>query len=199
MKYDFIEVGTSDFETLIEKADNQTIGLSIEPIKQYLDNLPNKPGVIKANYALSNKKGKSKVYYIDPQDIKKHNLPEWVRGCNSINHPHPTVKRLLGEKYEKIAIVREVEVITWKDIIEMYKVEEIGTLQIDTEGHDHIILEEYFKACTLLPSILATTIIFEYNELANKTALNRIIAKFEKLGYTGKKVADINYGLYKQN
>ena len=35
--YDFIEVGTSDFHTLIEQADENTVGLSIEPINSYLE------------------------------------------------------------------------------------------------------------------------------------------------------------------
>ena len=37
--YDFIEIGTSDFDTLIETSNNDTVGISIEPIKYYLDNL----------------------------------------------------------------------------------------------------------------------------------------------------------------
>jgi hypothetical protein len=32
MKYDFIEIGTSNFDTLIEAADDTTVGLSIEPV-----------------------------------------------------------------------------------------------------------------------------------------------------------------------
>ena len=35
--YDFIEIGTSDFDTLIESSDDNVVGLSIEPIKYYLD------------------------------------------------------------------------------------------------------------------------------------------------------------------
>ena len=47
MNYDFIEVGTSDFDTLIQDATDNCIGLCIEPIKFYLDRLPNKPNVKK--------------------------------------------------------------------------------------------------------------------------------------------------------
>jgi hypothetical protein len=46
--YDFIEIGTSDFDTEIEKKDNK-IGISIEPIKYYLDRVTNKPNCIKLN------------------------------------------------------------------------------------------------------------------------------------------------------
>lgn len=48
-KLDFIEIGTSDFETLIQTCDDNTYGLSIEPIKKYIDRLPNRPNVVKIN------------------------------------------------------------------------------------------------------------------------------------------------------
>jgi hypothetical protein len=44
MRYDFIEIGTSDFETLLQESSG--VGLSIEPLKFYLDNLPNKDNVM---------------------------------------------------------------------------------------------------------------------------------------------------------
>jgi hypothetical protein len=50
--YDFVEVGTCCFDTLIEKANDNTIGLSIEHLKTYQDKLPNKPNVVKVNAAL---------------------------------------------------------------------------------------------------------------------------------------------------
>ena len=43
---DFIEIGTSDFDTEIEKNDNK-IGISIEAVKYYTENLPNKNGCVK--------------------------------------------------------------------------------------------------------------------------------------------------------
>ena len=49
MKYDFIEIGTSDFDTLLETTTNK-IGISIEPLKFYLDSLPNNDKVIKVNW-----------------------------------------------------------------------------------------------------------------------------------------------------
>jgi len=33
MKYDFVEIGTSDFDTLIEQATDTTRGISIEPVR----------------------------------------------------------------------------------------------------------------------------------------------------------------------
>lgn len=66
MNYDFIEIGTSDFDTLIQTATNDTVGLSIDPIQFYLNRLPEKQLVKKVNCAVSfdGKRGKDKVYYI---------------------------------------------------------------------------------------------------------------------------------------
>ena len=41
MFFDFVEVGTSDFNTLIQKVDDNTVGLSIDPIELYLNNFVN--------------------------------------------------------------------------------------------------------------------------------------------------------------
>ena len=37
MDYDFIEIGTSDFNTCIQTCKDSEIGLSIEPLKIYID------------------------------------------------------------------------------------------------------------------------------------------------------------------
>ena len=42
MIYDFIEIGTCDCDTLIQECNNTTYGISIEPLKFYLDMLPKK-------------------------------------------------------------------------------------------------------------------------------------------------------------
>ena len=45
MKLDYIEIGTSDFDALVEKHEGN--GISIEPLKFYLDALPKKENNIK--------------------------------------------------------------------------------------------------------------------------------------------------------
>ena len=190
MHYDFIEIGTSDFRTLIQTCNDNEIGLSIEPIKMYLDNLPNKPNVTKVNCAISNENGSIDVYYVKPDDIIKYNLPHWVRGCNSINKPHPTVLNLLGNKHDIVITKESVKVLNWLKLIEMYHIETIGYLKIDTEGHDGLILDDYYKACLNDNKLLANTIIFENNILSNSELNNIVINNFLKLGYKGEKIGD---------
>lgn len=95
--YDFIEIGTSDFDTEIQKATDNTIGLSIEPIKYYLDKLPNKLNIQKLEMAISNENGNCLIYYMPIETINKYNFPKWFRGCNSINDYHSTVYNTIKE------------------------------------------------------------------------------------------------------
>ena len=50
---DFVEIGTSNFETLIQLASEDSKGLSVEGLKMYQDQLPDKPNVQKVNAAIS--------------------------------------------------------------------------------------------------------------------------------------------------
>jgi hypothetical protein len=87
--YDFIEIGTAFFDTLIEKATDER-GLSVEPISEYLDKLPNKPNVTKINGAVvadEDEKGLD-VFYVEEADIDRYNLGVWMKGCNSVGKPH---------------------------------------------------------------------------------------------------------------
>ena len=78
MKYNFIEIGTSDFDTLLQTTENQ-IGLSIEPLKIYLDRLPNNSHVIKVNCAISDKNGMTNVFWVKPEDIDEYELSALIK------------------------------------------------------------------------------------------------------------------------
>ena len=174
--FDFIEVGTSDFHTLIEEATDSTIGLCVEPLDYQLNNLPNKKNVVKLNAALSNKIGTVNLYYIDDEKIYENNLPFWVRGCNSVNKPHEFTKKKIGaDLYDEIVSIKKVPTVTWEKIISDYGIGSIDFLKIDTEGHEHIILEDYFNICQNNPELFANEILFEYNETSNKEKLDELI------------------------
>jgi hypothetical protein len=182
--YDFIEIGTSDFDTEIEKNDNK-VGISIEPIKYYLDRIPNKQNCIKLNLGISNYNGKCVVNYLSEETIRKYNLPVWVRGCNSINSYHKTVTSLcndLGIDIEKITEKDSVEVSTLYSLIIKLCITGIYFLKIDTEGHDTIILKKFYEEIqdnTYLPHI----ILFESNVLSKHEDINNIITLFTDIGY----------------
>lgn len=180
MHYDFIEIGTSDFNTIIQK-ENPGIGLSVEPLKIYLDALPDKENVIKVNCAISDFDGTVDVYWIDPQDIRTHNLPDWLRGCNSIIKPHPTAVAELSARGLNYIYKKTIcETITWETLVNRYNVTSIDYLKIDTEGHDCVILESILKSKV---QILPKDIFFENNVLTSLESTQKILNNLMDIGY----------------
>ena len=184
--YDFVEIGTSDFDTEIQKANNNIKGLSIDPIKYYLDRLPQLKNCQKIEAAVSNKNGICQVYYIPENKIKEFRLPEWLRGCNSINSYHPTglnIIKNMGLDPHKIFEIKNVEMISFSTLVNRYNIEGIIYLKIDTEGHDTVILSDYYDLVENKPWLRAHKILFESNILTNRNDLTDILDKLFSLGY----------------
>ena len=165
MNYDFIEVGTSDFDTLIQDATDQCIGLCIEPIKFYLDRLPNKPNVKKINSAISfdGKVGRDKVYYIPLETIQKHNMPLWIRGCNSIGDYHYQHKK---NNLQSVVETIDVDTIPLGDIFEQHNVDTLTILKIDTEGYEFEVL---IGAKDVLSGISIVLFEHHYDDMIKKS------------------------------
>jgi hypothetical protein len=183
MKYDFVEIGTSNFGTLIETATNTTVGLSIEPIQYYLDQLPNPPDVKKLTCAVSrnNQTEMLQVYYVTEEDIVKHQLPDWLRGCNAVGEYHFQHTAL---EIEHLVQKQLVPCVPIGCIFDQNDVSELDYLKIDTEGSDCAImlhLAEYLK--TQPVARYPKKIMFESNELAVPAHVEQVKKKFISLGY----------------
>lgn len=164
-----IEIGTSDFRTQAGQVD----GIFIEPVKYYFDRLPE---CKKENVAISDKEGEINIFYIPPSTIKREGLKDWLRGCNSIGHIHPTIISLGLEKYVR---ADNVKVVRIKSIIDKYNVKEIDLLKIDTEGHDSVILNDFLDTVNIKPKVIQ----FENNVLSNTNDVNKLVKRLTKLGY----------------
>jgi hypothetical protein len=186
MRYDFIEVGTCNFDTEIQTCDDFVFGISIEPLQHYLDDLPNKPNVRKVCAALTSHDGYVDIYHIKPDVIKSNKLSPGTFGCNSINIPHESKKNL--PNYEKMVSVDKVKAISWKTLISDYDITSIGYLKVDTEGHDGIIISHYLDVCEINPDLLADKVLFESNSLSNKELEKTNIDRFIAIGYSFEKV-----------
>ena len=182
MKFDFIEIGTCNFEALIEKATDETQGLSIEPIKSYLDSLPNKKNVIKVQAAVTEKDGVAQMYYVKEETMKQCGLSDWISGSNSIGKPHKGVIERIGQKfYDEVVTIEEVPTISWQTLITTYEVEQINYLKIDAEGYDHIILSDYLDLCEKNSKLFARAIKCEYDTLiSNIGELDKVLLRLEK-------------------
>lgn len=183
--YDFIEIGTSDFGALIQTAGPEKRGLSVEPLKAYLDRLPNKPGVTKVNAAVSAESGEMTIFHI-PDDVRRaHGLPSWVKGTNKVGAPHPTVVRLLTERGLPLSLIKEtaVPVLSVQDLFEEYSVKSVDFLKIDTEGHDCVILNAYLDLVEHEPIYAAKRICFEANSLTPQADRDAVAARLRSMGY----------------
>ena len=68
--YSFIEIGTSDFETICQTCRDDEVGISVEPVKEYLDALPSKKNVTKLNVAISDTDGFISIFHVSPNVLK---------------------------------------------------------------------------------------------------------------------------------
>ena len=178
---DFIEIGTSDFDTLIENSENQK-GYSIEPIKNYYNSLPDKPNVKKLNIAItSNKTNKTcDIYYIPNDIIISEKLQSWMKGCNCINNYHPQ-----HENYKQFVSIDKIPLINIDDFLLEERIRKIKLLKIDTEGHDCIILQGLYEyLIKRSPLYYPNEIIFESNELTHIDTVDKICTLYNSIGYT---------------
>lgn len=182
MKYDFIEIGTSDFRTLAETAGK---GISIEPVREYFDRLPDRPNLIKVNAAISDEIGTGVMHYVQSDVVRALKLPEWLRGCNSLNAPHPSVQeycQLNGVKYEKLVDHQKIALFPLSELFNTFDVDEVDFLKIDTEGHDGVIMRALFNIPQDQRPIIHK-IQFESNSLMQYDEWEAICDKANEQGY----------------
>jgi hypothetical protein len=180
---DFLEIGTSDFDTLIQKATESDVGISIDPISFYLDRLPSPGKCKKLTLAISDRSGVMPVYFVHPDQIKEHGLPGWLRGCNAIGKPHPTASRILAERGLSNDVLRKEEVRVEKltTVLDQEKISGIYKLKVDSEGHDHIILNSFFDHARR--KLWPHDLLFESNILSDSEAIHALIARLITQGY----------------
>ncbi len=195
MHFDFIDIGTSDFDTSLQVALPNDKILLVEPISIYLNSLPNGENIYKENCAVGKDFSKIEIYYVPEQTIKELNLPDWVKGSNSIGQYHPIVKNLLEVNNISLDVVKKekVNIVPISFLIDKYKIASITSLKIDTEGYDHFIVEQIYQLVEKGMDI--KVIKFEYNAAFNNTdILDELVIKFKNIGYTqswSKKKRDI--------
>lgn len=186
MNYNFIEIGTSDFDTCLEKAKDTDVGLSVEPLKLYLDQLPDKPNVTKVNCAISldGTKSKAPIYWIHPDDIKKYNMTWWLRGCNSIGTPHFHHNKKETNNHMDLIRCDEIDLIPISELFSQYNVEKINLLKLDTEGGDCMILQSMLSLLENRDKeFWPQKIFFEANRLTAEDVILETVGLYSDIGY----------------
>jgi len=208
MIYDFIEIGTCDsWYTLISSADNLTRGISVEPMKIYLDRLPLKALVTKVNAALVDDETIENIdtYYITEEDINKYDLGGGLKGCNRVGRPHdlhttfpgklgvqawhdnPDRSTLQTRNLVEEGLVKRsvVPCLTFKKLVEKFDVEYVKQIKIDTEGMDCQLMNSILNYYEQHPDAkMPKRFQFESNAHNKREDVDFVCDRLEKFGYT---------------
>lgn len=168
MRFDHVDIGTCDFEVADGVFSPDKNYLLVEPMLEYLDRLPSGENIKKENSACSDKNGSIDIFYVPEEVISKYNLPVGIKGCSKIGEMHSTVLSIFKRSGISIDLIKKknINVISFSDLVDKYCIDSIGQLKIDTEGHDHIIARE---ACKFILSgkLSCNSLILEYHEAFN--------------------------------
>ena len=187
MHYDFVDIGTCDFDLSVNPLNNHNTALLVEPLKYYLDKIPDHPLIVKDNVGISNEPGVGKIYFLPEDIIVNNKLPDYLRGCSSLNALHPTVLSKLQQYKLSEDLIQStiVNVITFDELCLKHNITSIGKLKIDTEGHEQYILPSVLKKVN--EGMIINSIKFENQHLiGNKQFVDSLIPQFESARYKVK-------------
>lgn len=196
MIYDWIEIGTSDFDTLSKEHENDdTIGLSVEPNFVCLENFRVDRYKQVACVAIDKVCRKEKIYRIKPDKYDWFKRED--RGCVMLGKIHPILKervdKLSGNINDYIE-ESEVECYTIKKLFEVYNVEQVKYLKIDVEGLDCMIVNQVLDYFDNDRTKLPKNIVFEAVDWTDRNEINRTSNRLINYGYDiGRK--DVGNGL----
>ncbi len=139
----FIQIGANDGVTndpIYNITNDLNLnGIVIEPIKEYYDilvkNYKKNKNIIPLNYAIYEENQNICIYKY--KNINSKN--DWRRGVSSIIKDHYK-KNALNNDNEEI-IEETIEAITYEKLFEMYSVQKIDLLYINTSGYDYNLIK----------------------------------------------------------
>lgn len=144
----FIQIGANDGKSFDPVYDfvmsypDSFKGILLEPLEDYFDELlKNYKGyknVTLLNMAIHNTNEEMTIHRVDPEKIKKNELPEWTKGIASFNQEH---HKLSGTP-DQVMIKQTVKCISLSGLLKKYNIDKLELLQIDTEGYDAEIIRD---------------------------------------------------------
>ena len=197
--FDFMEIGTSGFGSILEICRDHHKGISIEPVGIYQDMLPNKPNVYKLRFAVYSKNGFLPLYQIPKAivDSLGYNLDQNVPSADRNLYG---MARLGGINRAQIDIARgnpEVDVLylihrdlvpvrTIRSIYMENNIHEIKVLKLDCEGADFDIIISAMDFFEKFHKIYPRIILLESNSIGeeSKKKIAFALRDLQSKGYT---------------
>ena len=167
-------------------------GLSVEPVSHLLARLPSLPNVYKVGVAIGSSAGKMVCTHVQLDASIRHPESHGVRvaggtgmvACEFKTHPH-LAEWLRDERIpmEEVVEACPVDVWTFGQLVECYKVLSVDVLKLDCEGCDLDILSSMLQYCSTRPGLLPRIVAFESNDLTPQDHVTAMIDKMCGLGY----------------
>lgn len=141
MKKYFIEIGTSDFNTLEHLAEQGWQGIFVEPDAYYLNRLKRFDDCIYEQSAILDYDGTTQFINYDAEWASENVTEEdiWTRGVGTTNLDMNNMNSNPDWPTKEF----EVKVKTLNTLVKEHKVSKIDFLKIDVEGADTDILYDY--------------------------------------------------------
>jgi len=165
----FMEVGTSDFDTLAGNRAWRGPGLSVEALKMYQDRLPNREGIKKINAAVVGRNASRQglpFFFVHPANISRYGLPWWIKGCNQIGSPHKEAVTELRKL--RLEALMESAVVPTMSFLQLTRgLHALSYLKLDMEGSEAPVLSDVVDSCVGKRRLCPATIVFEHQHLAS--------------------------------
>ena len=191
--YDFIEIGTSGFDTLIEAAPDNLWGLSVEPLKHLQDTLPNRDNVVKVSCAIGDEPGWKDIYFLpsafmeyNDVALKDFSEAQFLYGLGRVGEVSQDVVRRLSNSglMPPYLLYVERSLVHMKTVAQLYSENAIlgvSFLKLDCEGFDYRIMQSAFN---YFESSKATFPIFiEFENNSDHASADAVVNRLLALGY----------------
>lgn len=152
----FLQVGAMDgknFDPLFEHVRNyKWQGLLIEPLPDMFERLRRNyadcPGLLFENSAVTDTAGEIEIHRVPLHLIDADVVPSWAAGISSLYPDRNAIggKRTPAEEFAKIRDHIEKQRVHGEplpSILARHNIERVDLLQIDTEGHDYMVLRQF--------------------------------------------------------
>jgi FkbM family methyltransferase len=194
MHYNYVDIGTSNFDTSAELAvmDPSITVLLVEPLDFYLNSFKSnifegKSNIKLCNHAISDIDGESIIYFL-PEEYIDEILPDkvWLKGCNKLDVVHPLILLELEKLSIDTSVIHQQKIkkITFDTLCTEFNITSIGRLKIDIEGHEHLILPSTIQK--IKNGMKIQSLFIENNAYLNPDTmpLEKLFTEFTDLNYT---------------
>jgi FkbM family methyltransferase len=161
---------SDDFLNIIIKNNKKLKALLVEPVKETFielkTNYLNYSNIILANYAVDLFSGKKNIFKIDTKyfnyyaNLHKIIAGSWINVCASFDKRH-----LIKNGAKNSHIISElVDCLNFEDLFSKYHFNDLDLLIIDTEGYDHVLLENLINTTNYRPFLIFEWIHIPYEK-----------------------------------